>query len=498
MLLIFAGSLNERQLVKEIDRLALQYSISDAHLGLHVYAPMRDKILYSVQANKNYRPASNMKIITTLLAFEHLGPNYSFHTSFWHSGELVDGVLHGDLIVVGHGDPSIAGYYLGKGLETHDLVAHLIDRIKAFGIKTITGDVVAMEGFFDDKMVANSWEWDDIGTYYGTPVTALSLNDGWVDIAIHLDGFGFLSTSFSPTGTPDFQLATVFLPPDNEEDSNSDFKVTRDWNSNAFSFMGPMKPCSRHSDSYSVANPAAQFVGVLRDHLLCADVMVDGSARVTHAEPGDADTFLFNFYSPKLADLAKVLMKRSQNHYADSFLKTVAKRMTNHGSFQNGFQLAQALIDQAFQSGPLSGSSSGFNMIDGSGLSSHNYVQPIQLVALLEYAMGQPYWNEWVSSFPVMGVDGTTRRRGSQDGLTQGRIFAKTGYIYRTRCLSGYAFSESSEPILFSIMVNNYGAETSHINDFQDEVCSKLVQLKPNRVVKRALVKDPVTIPAVP
>ena len=482
----FSSFLKEQGLSREIDSLMLEPELSDGLWGVHVYAPLRQKVLYSLNEKKFFRPASNLKIVSTLLAFEHLGSSYLFHTSFFYSGYLENDVLHGDLIIQGHGDPSLAGHYLGSELKHSKLLSELIERIQACGIKTVQGNIRVVEGFFDDVAIQQSWEWEDVGQSFGTPVTDLSLHDGRIDISIETDRDGNPEIHYSPLATPDVQITAQLSEPNDD----SELEAQRIWGTNHFKITGGMAPCSVEDLRLSAWSPVEQFGAVLIQEMQQMGLQVNGKLKIERDSDLNHARFLFNHYSHSLAELAKVLMKNSQNHYADSFLKTVAKRLTGEGSFEKGEELAGELIRTSMAFSSYSDNISGFSQIDGSGLSSHNYIQPLQIAGLLRYAVHQPYFKEWLATFPIMGLDGTLEERGSEDGVTKGRVWAKTGYIYRSRCLSGYIQTLEGEPIIFSMMVNNYGSPTRHINQVQDEICSKIIHLKANRKVKQALL-DP-------
>lgn len=125
-------------------------------------------------------------------------------------------------------------------------------------------------------------------------------------------------------------------------------------------------------------------------------------------------------------------------------------------------------------------------MFDGSGLSARNHLSPLQLTVLLDYGLKQSYAPQWLASFPIMGRDGTLSNRGLRS-LARERVRAKTGTIFRTKNLSGYVETLAGEPLIFSIMVNNFSCPTKQITMAQDQICNILVQLKPNRTVRRKL-----------
>jgi len=323
-----------------------------------------------------------------------------------------------------------------------------------------------------------------MGEYYGTPVTALSLHDGWMDINIETDEEMTPQVKFYPPWTSGTKIVL-------EEDSflkKDKFSYKRKWGTNEFKVKGHFSNCVNFEESYSVWNPALQFVETVKGRLIERGIPVEGQSQVYDAPLNVETTYLFSHHSFALSELAQVLMKESQNHYADCFLKTTARQMTGEGSFKKGSELATQFILESMGISTLDTQNKqdkiGFSMLDGSGLSSHNAIQPQHLVALLKYGMNQPYWEKWLNTFPIMGLDGTLEKRDSQDGLTKGRVWAKTGYIFRSRALSGYLETLDGEPIVFSIILNNYSCPTKKVNQAQDDICALMIRLKGNRQVK--------------
>ena len=454
-----------------------QEAFADSHWGISVYSPSRNRFLFEQNQGRNFRPASNMKILTTLMAFDLLGPDYRFDTDFYYSGTIQDGVLNGNLLVLGRGDPSFSGNYSEGAFHTREFMDPIVGAIKRLGIGQVRGNLVALIGFFDDQTIQKSWEWDDLGFYYATPITPLSLHDGWIHLTLTVTEEGLFGYKVFPRWTPGFELHTQVT----HHPGESDWELTRTWGTNHMVLKGNLPPCTEIEITRSAWNPNLQFLATLRGVLAESGIDVSGELILSRSHNPDDLQLITVHTSADLSDLAKTLMGKSQNHYADAFLKTLAARYHGDGNFEMGAELAARFMNRV----ATPRVAAGHNVRDGSGLSGQNYLKPAQIVAMLRYGLRQAYARQWIATFPVMGVDGTLKKRGSVDGLTAGRVWAKTGYIYRTRCLSGYLETLAGEPLVFSIMTNNYSVPTSRINQAQDEICSILRRLKPNRAAKR-------------
>ena len=464
------------QAVRQIETLMAEPAFGEGFWGVAVYAPMRGKFLLLHHSRRALRPASNMKILTTLMAFDELGVDYRFNTAFNRTGPVADGVLDGDLVVRGRGDPSISGHYTFGAVSTASLLAEVTTSIRAAGIRHINGDLVAVTGFFDSRSLSESWEWFDVGTSYGTPVRALALNDGRLEIDLNTDAVGALSVVVSPETVPGFQLTSrlthLWAP--------ARMDIRQEWGTNRFILEGNLPPCSNRQVVRSVWDPTEQFLVTFRQALERDGIELAGQLRQVATLDDPNEEFVHSRVSANLSDLAPVLMKYSQNHYADLFLRTIAAELAGEGSFEAGAALADRFLRRISGDGSMS---LGLSMRDGSGLSPQNYMTPAQIAALLRYGLRQTYRRAWLATFPVMGLDGTLKQRGGD--LTRGRVWAKTGYIYRSRCLSGYLETLSGEPLIFSMMVNNYACSTAEVNRAQDRICGILVRLKPTRKVRR-------------
>jgi len=466
--------------------------MADAFWGVLVYAPLRDKVVYSRLPDKNFRPASNMKILTTLMGFEFLGANYQFQTAIYYRGDWNrdSGVLEGDLLIEGRGDPSLSGNYGGGNALTEGLIRSWLAELRQMGLRDIRGDLIAVTDFFDQTTIQRSWEWDDMGTSYGTPVTPLSLHDGRIQIELWADEQGVPHFDYYPPWITDLDIQFHTR----SDPGEMDLDAKRTWGTNQLVIEGNFPPCAQRNITISAWDPTRHFLEAFSGMMKEEGIQLQGHLR-TATLPPDPIVLLDVLDSPAYATLAQTLMKASQNHYADLVMKTVAREVSGEGSFEQGAEIAGQFIRHAYTSlGETNPILLGANFRDGSGLSGQNYLRPSYLVQLLRYGLRQPYAAQWLATFPVLGNAGTLSRRGIANSPSLGRVRAKTGYIYRTRTLSGYAETIAGEPLIFSLMANNYSALTAEVNRIQDHICDLMVRLKPNRAARRQMRQN--TLPA--
>ena len=167
-ILVFA----QPELKAKLDKLLEEDFLKTSEVGISVYDLTDGKSLYTYQENKLYRPASIQKLITAITGLSVLGPDHFFSTTFYHTGEIRNGVLYGDLYLVGgldseFIDPSMNG---------------LIRMLSQSGIKSITGKFIADVSMTDSLYWGAGWSWDDAPYSFQPEISPLMLQTGYVEI----------------------------------------------------------------------------------------------------------------------------------------------------------------------------------------------------------------------------------------------------------------------------------------------------------------------------
>ena len=149
--------------------------VRSADWGIEILDPTTNKVLLSVNADKTFKPASVLKVVTTAAALEKLGPDFRFHTGVYTSGILQpDGTLVGDVILVGRGDPNLMDTE-GELLQQSAL-KELAEKLEALGIKRIQGNIVGDDSYFEYASHGRGWTDQDLKSIYGAPINALGIN----------------------------------------------------------------------------------------------------------------------------------------------------------------------------------------------------------------------------------------------------------------------------------------------------------------------------------
>ena len=423
--------------------------------GVHVRSLDRGDTLFAHNASKLMMPASNQKILTVAAAAETLGWDHRFTTILETTAPVQDGVLMGDLLIRGGGDPTIST----RGKRDQIVFDEWAAALKGAGITRVEGRVVGDDQAFEDDGVGPGWSWDYLEAGYAAPVGALQFNDNTADLRVFPGAAAGEAAvvELSPgTGlTVVTHVRTIEMPP---AGSRGSVEVQRriDRPEIQLSGMIPVgaQPITR---TVAVLNPTLYFAQSVKDALIARGITVTGDAadnddlpQDIRAQPGTTRRELATSTSPPLREVATVLMKVSQNQYAETLLKALGAARGGLGTTAAGRRAAA----ETFRAWGIP--DDGYSMSDGSGLSRYNYVSPVAITTLLARMYEDPrHRDAFAATLPIAGQDGTisTRMRRSR---AEGNAIAKTGSIANVRALSGYVKTRTGETLAFSILANDF------------------------------------------
>jgi D-alanyl-D-alanine carboxypeptidase/D-alanyl-D-alanine-endopeptidase (penicillin-binding protein 4) len=422
-----------------------------ANWGVEVKSLETGRVLYRRNAGKMFVPASNMKLVTASAALETLGPGWRYRTVVAAAGPVSGGVLRGDLVVVGSGDPTIAADF--QGGDPLAVFRAWADSLRAHGVTRIAGRVVGDDDVFDDLPFGRGWAWDDMNAYYSAEIGGLQYNLGVIGISV------------APGPAPGSEGRVTLLPATRytivENRTRTvgrapveEVEGTRHEDGTGIILAGEVpRDTTAVRTEVAVRNNTAYFVTVLRETLVAAGIRVDDGAvdqdeLPASERPARRDP-LFVHSSPPLSEILPGFLKPSQNQVGELLLKTMGRALRGQGTAAAGI----AVVDSLHRVWGLPRRE--LAQADGSGLSRYNLVAPELLIALLEHMCGSANYPVFYAALPVAGVDGTLASRMKGTPL-QGNVHAKTGTVSNVRSLSGYMTTAAGEPMVFSMIVNHH------------------------------------------
>lgn len=422
--------------------------------GVLVVSLDRGDTLFSLNPDLPLAPASNAKLFSTAAALYYLGPDYRYSTYLLADGPVRDGVLQGDLVLYGTGDPTISGRMLEEGVT---VLRAMVDSLVAAGVREISGDVVGDGSYFDDEWVGPGWQENDLDAWYGAPVGALSFAENVVAIRFRPSSPGRparISTSPATLG--------LALENDVRTVSSGRSGVSFERRDGKLVAVGRVRSgTGGFARSLPVVDPANYAAAALRSVLEERGIAVGGEVRsVRHASAsrvgfgggGDfrraSPRVLAVHLSPPLEEIVTVTNHVSHNLFAEALLKTVGRVVMGEGSYEAGAEAVRYFLERELGPAPIT-----IFQVDGSGLSRNNLLSVRTAVRLLDYMPRSGAWESYFSSLPQAAVrDGLEgRMRGTEAAKN---LRAKTGTIRRVSALSGYVRSADGEQLAFSILAN--------------------------------------------
>lgn len=451
---------------------------SKGEWGLLVQDAETGETLYEQNADRYFVPASNMKLFTTALALAKLGPDYRFHTTLETWGSISDeGVLRGDVALVGRGDPNLSNrkfpYELKEEFDgpPEKALAQLADALAAKGVKEISGDVVGDDSYFPRERYPNGWEIDDMVWEFGAAISSIVVEDNTVTLTLTPGEVpGSPVQAALSLATPDFTVENDVLT--SAADVKSDLTLTREPGANLVVVKGTLPARSTPRKLLlAVEEPAQHAAAILKRMLEERGIKVRGAARAQHSSPPvhGEPTVLAEHVSVPLGDSVKLVNKISQNLHTELLLRTAARQ---GGVWSTPDDLMKIPADFYAAAGIAAGD---VIQTDGSGLSRHDLITPRAVATLLGFAQKQPWFAVYYGSLPVAGVDGTLEDR-MKNTAAAGRIHAKTGSVEHVRTLSGFAETPSGRRLIFSLLSNNQGGRSHEAADALTGLCVAMIE----------------------
>lgn len=446
-----------RGLRDEVESILPRNRWPTARWGILAVSLHRGDTLVAADADEPLAPASNVKLLTSAAAMELLGPDFRYTTYLLADGEVEGGVLRGDLVLLGTGDPTLSDRPGEEGIAPFTAMAR---RVAELGIRRVDGNVVGDASLFTGPERGEGWNPNDYNDWFAAPAAALAYTENVVSVRVTPTGAGARPAVWiEPAGAP--------VPVVNEARTaagtpSSALSIIRRNPDDPVRLVGEMaRNRGEVRRTITVSDPVLHAATGLRMALEEEGIVVVGRAtalrdpsesRVTGARTWapafgrPAPRVLAWHRSPPMQEILTVVNHRSHNLYADMVARTMGRIARGDASYDGGARTVEDFIVRR-----TGGDPGAVVLYDGSGLSRFNRASAGTFVEVLRAMAGDPLWPAYLATLPEAG--GRSLRR-MQRSAAEGNLRAKTGTIQSVSALSGVVHSVDGEPVLFSILAN--------------------------------------------
>lgn len=442
----FAGA----QLNSFVEEWKKDKDLKSASISFCVLNAKNSELVAEHNSHQFMTPASTLKIVSTSAALNLLGNNYRYETKLCYRGDWnkETGVLNGDLVIVGSGDPTLQSENFTKdnALVT-DKWAKII---KEKGIVQITGSIIGDASCYD-RVVPNNWIWEDISNYYGSVPCGLSYRDNKFKILFTSKEPGTEAkiVSYAPTY---LSYSYTLIPEVMAKGSEDEAYAYGDPFSFSKTIRGSIPPNKTNYEiEVALPDPALLcaenlYTSLTQYGIKCAP----GAAKSNYQKTSITSSLqtIYSHFSPTLDKIIYYTNLKSNNLYCESILKTMGKGDSNKGLnfvktywFKRGLDTTEVYMDDA----------SGLARIDG--ITTH-----FQASLLSKVYRDSSVYKNFNVSLPIAGKQGSMSSIGKAQFI-ENNMRAKTGYLTRVRAYTGYVKCKSGKELAFSVIFNNYNGK---------------------------------------
>ncbi len=433
---------------------------SSAGISITVKESGSGKLIAAHNPQLNLTPASTLKILTTATALEMFGPGFCFETTAAVSGKInTDGVLSGDMYIVGGGDPTLGAQYSGKSQTA--FFEMILSELRRKGVKEIRGAVIGDESLYNTEIVPYKTPWEDMGNYYAAGVSALNFADNSYKLTFRTGSAGGKTQIIGlEPAVPGLTFQNYLVAKSNDKDSAYLYGMPYCKERYIYGTV----PAGRQSFSIKgdVPDPALFTVEMLVKFLESRGVTVTRGATTSRLLQQKGDyrrpslDVLCKIKSDSLSAIIQVTNKRSYNFYAEALMRLIASRFSTGASLQGGIAAIKRFwSDRGVKAADVL-------IYDGSGLTPANRVNSAFMVDVLQYMETRSRFREsFLNSLAVAGVDGTLKSFLANTSL-QGKVKAKSGSFEGVLTYCGIV-DKNGQKYTFCIMVNAFTCPASDV-----------------------------------
>lgn len=471
--LVFPFSLSGQNstIQRAIEQLDNDPSLQHASWGIAVVDTETGELIAGHNSHIGLVPASSLKVVTTATSLALLGKDFNFTTAIEYDGNLdVFGNLDGNIYIKGYGDPTLGSDQLDVTPDLDKIIQTFRLSIQQKGIRSISGYIVGDDSYFDSAVNGKSWQWNDLGNYYGAGAWGLNIHE-------NLYYLHFRQTS-QMGKTPSIGLIEPHIP--NLSFYNEVTSASRSSGDNAYIYGAPYTYERYVRGTIPVGSGTFSIKGSIPDPPLFAAQNLEAQLRSigiittkgaisyqelrTKGHQDQSREVIYQHQSPALGKIVERANIKSVNLYCEVLLRTLGKVKQAEGSADAGLEVIQNYWkNKGVDMG-------GCYLEDGSGLSAKNVVTTKFMAHVMAKAINDhTYSNVFYDSLPIAGQSGGMKYVG-RGTAAAGNLRAKTGTLNRVRSFTGYATTRSGKQLAFSIIVNNFSGSGSAIRKKLEKV----------------------------
>ena len=449
-ILLVTGYFSVAQTVGERLKTALDKWQSDADLkhasiSLFVVNSKTNEVVFDYNSQLGLVPASCQKVITSVTAYELLGKDFRYKTDLGYNGNIKKGVLSGNLIIRGYGDPTLGSWRYASTRDT-TVLNNWISAIRSFGVKKIQGDVFLDGSRFSLQPIPGGWSWEDIGNYYGAGCWGINWYENQYDLTLKPGLNECDYTSLVKTSPELLVSGLINNVVTGKPHSDADVNIYL----SPYSATGILEGTIPAGDSIRIASGSTsdayyQLGKVLEkvfdtSHISYTRITNSIESFTNKKTAPQPDSVFYSYFSPTLDSITYWFLHKSVNLYGESLLKEMAYIKMGEGSTEKGIGIVkQFWEDKGIERGAL-------RIKDGSGLSTTNRITTNALVNVLQYARGKTWFSSFYNALP------------SYNGMK-----LKSGTISGIKSFTGYHTSKDGVDYTLAFIVNDFSGTASEM-----------------------------------
>ncbi len=433
----------------QVKRLLADSQMRHGILGFYLADAKTGELVYEWNGNTGLAPASTQKIVTSVAAFDLLGKDYKYKTEMGYTGELDKEQLKGDLVIKAYGDPSL-GSPRYASTKPEIVFSRILDHLQRFRIKQITGNIYIDASAFTHQPLPGGWIWDDIGNYYGAGTWGLNWRENQYDLLLkpgEKEGDPVTIIGTEPRMHDFFLENHLVTGPKGSGDNAYIYRAPY----SRYGFVqGTFEGGKKISGS--LHDPSFQFGFEFQHKLRVYGISLGGKIETRYQPASASPDIFFSHYSPGMDSIIYWFMRKSINMYGEALVNTIGREKTGTGSTDSGVAVIRRYYRDKAIATPAE-----LKIIDGSGLSPSNRVTAASLGKILVYARQQPWFPEFMQSFPEFNA-----------------MKLKSGTIRGAKSFAGYHTSKDGKEYAVAIIVNTYDGTAGSIVNKMYKVLDEL------------------------